>query len=134
MLEHPKSVRVLATVKSYLTELRRYIEDADQWLNKSNTQSKRVKRRVTEIFTFYAQICRAEPEDQENADGVTPAVDVLAPASIPAGEQAPEGEPVAPDGQPPVSAISQSSTVQSKVNQRDFILFEEVSYRQNKEN
>jgi hypothetical protein len=44
------------------------------------------------------------------------------------------GEPAAPDGQPPATAASQSSTVQSKVNQRDFILFEDVSYKQNKEN
>jgi hypothetical protein len=50
-------------VKSFHTELRRLIEDADQWLNKSNTASKRAKRRVTEIFTFYAQICRADQEE-----------------------------------------------------------------------
>lgn len=78
MLEHPKSIKVLATVKNYHTELRRYIEDADQWLNKSNTQSKRVKRRVTEILTFYASICREEPEEQEE---VAPVIDVLAPPS-----------------------------------------------------
>jgi hypothetical protein len=36
MLENPRSIQVLRKVKKYYTELRKYIDDADQWLNKSN--------------------------------------------------------------------------------------------------
>lgn len=131
MLENPKSIQVLGKVKTYHAELRRLIEDADQWLNKSNSQSKRAKRRVTEIFTFYAQICRAEPDEEEKA-GETPQLDVLAAAGLPAEE--PDAEQAAAQGDAPRRAVSASNAVQSKVNQRDFILFEEVSQRQNKEN
>ena len=84
MLENPKSIQVLGKVKVYHAELRRLIEDADQWLNKSNTQSKKAKRRVTEIFAFYARICRADA-DVEGA-GDTPLLDVSAAAGLPAEE------------------------------------------------
>ena len=58
MLENPRSIQVLRKVKQYHSELRKFIEDADQWLNKTNSQSKKSKYRVTQIFTFFAQICQ----------------------------------------------------------------------------
>lgn len=46
MLENPKSIWVLSKVKKYSAELRALIEDADQWLNKTNQQSRKAKYRV----------------------------------------------------------------------------------------
>lgn len=40
MLENPKSIRVLREIQKYYSELRKFVEDADQWLNKSTLQSR----------------------------------------------------------------------------------------------
>lgn len=132
MLENPRSIQVLGKVKSYHAELRRLIEDADQWLNKSNSQSKKAKRRVTEIFSFYAQICRAEPAEDEKTDGHARELGDFVAPGLPTEE--PDGELAAAQGEAPRRSVSAAHVVQSKVNQRDFILFEEVNQRQNKEN
>lgn len=50
MLENPRSIKTLKKVKSMFSELRKYVDDADQWLNKVNAQSRKAKFRVTEIF------------------------------------------------------------------------------------
>lgn len=57
MLESPKSIQTLNKIKKSHEELRKYIEDADEWLNKSNPRSNTSKQRVTEIFQFYTTIC-----------------------------------------------------------------------------
>lgn len=46
MLENPKSIWVLSRVKKYSAELRALIADADQWLNKTNQQSRKAKYRA----------------------------------------------------------------------------------------
>lgn len=114
MLENPRSIQVLGKVKSYHAELKRLIEDADQWLNKSNSQSKKAKRRVTEIFSFYAQICRAEPAEDEKNDGQTRKLDDLVAPGLPAEE--PDAEQAAAQGDAPRKSVSAAHVVQSKVN------------------
>jgi len=130
MLENPRSIQVLGKVKTYHAELRRLIEDADQWLNKSNSQSKKAKRRVTQIFSFYAQICRADAaEDDQSAP--TRGLDDFEAPGLPTEE--PDAEQAAAQSAAPRKSVA-AHAQQSKVNQRDFILFEEVNQRQNKEN
>lgn len=58
MLENPKSIKILNKVKKMHTDLKKYIEDADQWLNKANSASIKVKYNVTKIFLFFSQICK----------------------------------------------------------------------------
>ena len=36
MLENPRSIKVLSFITDYYQEIKRYIEDSDQWLNNSN--------------------------------------------------------------------------------------------------
>ena len=55
-------------MKKYHSELKRYIHDADQWLNKSNQQSKKTKYRITQIFKFFSQICQEKPDNGEEYD------------------------------------------------------------------
>ena len=43
MLESPKSIKTLNQIKKSHEELRKYIEDADVWLNKSNPRSNKRK-------------------------------------------------------------------------------------------
>jgi hypothetical protein len=52
-------------VKQYHSELRKYIDDADQWLNKTNSSSKKAKYRVTQIFTFFSEICQEKPTSKK---------------------------------------------------------------------
>lgn len=58
MLENPRSIWILGKVKKYTTELKKLIEDAEHWLNKTNKQSKNIKYRATQIFKFFTQICQ----------------------------------------------------------------------------
>ena len=57
MLENHRSILVLSQIKVYHTELKGYIDDVEQWLNKNNHRSKKIKYRVTEIFEFFSSIC-----------------------------------------------------------------------------
>jgi hypothetical protein len=58
MLENPSSIRILKQVNQYYYELKSYIADADQWLNNTNEQVRKIKIRVTQIFTFFSMICK----------------------------------------------------------------------------
>lgn len=58
MLENPRSIWILGKVKKYSTEMKKLIEDAEHWLNKTNKQSKNIKYRATQIFKFFTQICQ----------------------------------------------------------------------------
>ena len=53
MLENPRSIWILGKVKKYSTELKKLIEDAEHWLNKTNKQSKNIKYRTCQIFKFF---------------------------------------------------------------------------------
>ena len=37
MLEDPRSIKTLKKVKHHLRELKKFIDDADQWINKTNS-------------------------------------------------------------------------------------------------
>ena len=65
MLENPRSIRILQNIKKYHSELKRYIEDTDQWINKQTQPSNRTKYRVTQIFKFFSQICMEKTEEDE---------------------------------------------------------------------
>lgn len=43
MLENPKSIQTLNKIKKSHEELKLFIEDADEWLNKSNPRSNKDK-------------------------------------------------------------------------------------------
>ena len=58
MLENPRSIRILSKLQNYYLELKKYIDDAEQWLNKTNAASKTAKYRVTQIFEFFSKICQ----------------------------------------------------------------------------
>jgi hypothetical protein len=47
MLENPRSIWILGKVKKHTAELKKLIEDAEHWLNKTNKQSKNIKYRAT---------------------------------------------------------------------------------------
>ena len=70
MLENPRSIKTLNKVKKLHSELRKYVDDADQWLNKVNAQSRKAKFRVTEIFQFFAESCQevVKPRDEDASD------------------------------------------------------------------
>ena len=75
---------------------------------------------------------RAEPAEDEKADGQARELGDFVAPGLPTEE--PDGEQAAAQGEAPRRSVSAAHVVQSKVNQRDFILFEEVNQRQNKEN
>ena len=58
MLENPRSIRILSKLQNYHLELKKFIDDAEQWLNKTNASSKTAKYRVTQIFEFFSKICQ----------------------------------------------------------------------------
>ena len=148
MLENPRSIQVLRKVKKYFTELRKYIDDADQWLNKSNQQSKKSKYRVTQIFSFFSQICKEDykspEEDDINDDGdirrttseKEEADDFNNPelfADEPEGEQGTAKARGAAGGTRK-GAGAGANQANSKVSSRDFILFDQKNQSSNKEN
>jgi hypothetical protein len=57
MLENPKSIKTLKRVQKMYSELKRYVSDAEQWLNKMNKQARQTKYEVTKIFMYFAEIC-----------------------------------------------------------------------------
>mmetsp|Transcript_6821 Transcript_6821/g.10992 ORF Transcript_6821/g.10992 Transcript_6821/m.10992 type:complete len:608 (+) Transcript_6821:2642-4465(+) len=139
MLEDPASVKVLSKVKKYSLDLRKYKEDADQWLNKSNKQSDKIKYEVTRIFKYFTDSCvdtSTNIQEEEDEDTIMdlekkqpPKIETpdLEPATLPAEE--PDGEFTAKS--------HQSTTVMiggSKVSQSDFVLFEEKTKTMKKEN
>ena len=69
MLENPRSIKVLTQFTKYHKELKHKMADADQWLNKTNEMTKKIKLRVTAIFRFFTGICEEKPafehEDEE---------------------------------------------------------------------
>ena len=69
---------------------------------------------VTEIFSFYAQICRAEPAEDEKNDGQTRELDDFVAPGLPAEE--PDAEQAAAQGDAPRKSVSAAHVVQSKVN------------------
>lgn len=68
MLENPRSIQILYKIKSFYSEIRKLIDDAEQWLNKSNEQSKQSKYRVKVIFEFFSQICREDEKKEEEIE------------------------------------------------------------------
>jgi hypothetical protein len=54
--------------------MKQHIEDTNTWLNRNNPQSQKIKCRITQIFLFFAEICkkyktrRTEDEEEIPAD------------------------------------------------------------------
>ncbi len=46
--------------------MRNYVDDVDQWLNKTQKRTRKYKQKVTEIFATLVQICFDTTEDAEN--------------------------------------------------------------------
>jgi len=94
MLDNPKSVKILAKTKKYYTELRKFKNDADQWLNKTNKQSSKIKEQVTRIFAYFSEICLDETKNQEYEESKpTEKGQILTPGNIFTGE--PDEETIA---------------------------------------
>ena len=68
MLENPRSIQVLMKVKEYYSELKKSIEDADLWLNKTNEASRKQKTKVIQIFTYFSQCCVTTKAAQKEED------------------------------------------------------------------
>lgn len=68
MLENPRSIIVLNQVKSCHSELNRYIEDTEQWINKSSQHGAVIKMRVAQIFAFFAEICLIKKRKRSEDD------------------------------------------------------------------
>ena len=68
MLENPRSIIVLNQVKSCHSELNRYIEDTEQWINKSSQQGAVIKMRIAQIFAFFAEICLIKKRKRSEDD------------------------------------------------------------------
>lgn len=128
-------------------ELKRYVSDAEQWLNKVNRQARQAKYEVTKIFMYFAEICREEPEQKPADLDLTEDAGAKAdPAEAP-GPAKPISKLLTPEEyQEPVQARRPSmapSAAQTgvqkacaghKVNRADFLLFERSPTPANKEN
>ena len=68
MLENPNSVKVLSKVKKFYSELMRFKQDADQWLNKTNKNSNKAKYEVTRIFKYFTESCEEEAKKSEDEE------------------------------------------------------------------
>ena len=68
MLENPRSIQVLMKVKEYYSELKKSIEDADLWLNKTNEASRKQKVKVINIFNYFSQCCVTTKAAQKEED------------------------------------------------------------------
>jgi len=76
MLENPRSIRVLSQVQKFYHEIKVSIEDADLWLNSSNSLSKKQKKKISQIFLFFAHLCTEssilndddDEDDEEDKD------------------------------------------------------------------
>ena len=122
MLENPRSIWILGKVKKYSTELKKLIEDAEHWLNKTNKQSKNIKFRVTQIFRFFTQICQEGGVIDEDEGDIDAAPQTISHRDVGGLSRPPTAR--IEEEKAPHQDGTHGCSVSGKIDKQDFILFE----------